>query len=112
MNNLLNKIYILFILVVIGIMPNVGYADTTELSGANTASVRGIESVYLNVAGLTGTNKTEIMFSNASWFGDISINSFGVAQKVGDTGVMGISFMSLDFGDIIPNILSGFDTPP
>ena len=37
MKNLLNKIYILFILVVIGIMPNVGYADTTELSGANTA---------------------------------------------------------------------------
>ena len=37
MNNLLNKIYILFILVVIGIMPNIGYADTTELSGANTA---------------------------------------------------------------------------
>ena len=37
MNNLLNKIHILFILVVIGIMPNVGYADTTELSGANTA---------------------------------------------------------------------------
>ena len=37
MNNLLNKIYILFILVVIGIMPNVGYADATELSGANTA---------------------------------------------------------------------------
>ena len=39
MNNLLNKIHILFILVVIGIMPNVGYADTTELSGANTASI-------------------------------------------------------------------------
>ena len=37
MNNLLNKIYILFMLVVIGVMPNVGYADTTELSGANTA---------------------------------------------------------------------------
>ena len=37
MNNLLNKIYILFILIVIGIMPNVGYADTAELSGANTA---------------------------------------------------------------------------
>ena len=41
------------------------------------------------------------MFSSAAWFGDISINSFGVAQKVGDTGVMGISFMSLDFGDIM-----------
>jgi len=77
------------------------WARSSGLSGANTASVRGIESVYLNVAGLTGTNKTEIMFSNASWFGDISINSFGVAQKVGDTGVMGISFMSLDFGDIM-----------
>ena len=36
------------------------WARSSGLSGANTASVRGIESVYLNVAGLTGTDKTEI----------------------------------------------------
>ena len=54
----------------------------------------------MNVAGLTGTNSTQVMFSHASWFADISISSFAVGQKVGDTGVMGISFMSLDFGEI------------
>ena len=77
------------------------WARSSGLASANTASVRGIESVFLNVAGLTGTNATEIMFSHASWFADISISSFAVGQKVGDTGVMGISFMSLDFGEIV-----------
>lgn len=77
------------------------WARSSGLASANTASVRGIESVFLNVAGLTGTNSTEVMFSHASWFADISISSFGVAQKVGDTGVMGLSFMSLDFGEIM-----------
>ena len=77
------------------------WARSSGLASANTASIRGVESVFLNVAGLTGTNSTEIMFSHASWFADISISSFAVGQKVGDTGVMGISFMSLDFGEIV-----------
>tara|TARA_S200000501_G_scaffold378567_1_gene441901 strand:- start:1136 stop:2185 length:1050 start_codon:yes stop_codon:yes gene_type:complete len=77
------------------------WARSSGLASANTASIRGVESVFLNVAGLTGTNSTEVMFSHASWFADISISSFAVGQKVGDTGVMGISFMSLDFGEIV-----------
>lgn len=77
------------------------WARSSGLASSNTASIRGIESVFLNVAGLTGTNSTEIMFSHASWFADISISSFAVGQKVGDTGVMGVSFMSLDFGEIV-----------
>ena len=77
------------------------WARSSGLASSNTASIRGIESVFLNVAGLTGTNSTEVMFSHASWFADISISSFAVGQKVGDTGVMGISFMSLDFGEIV-----------
>ena len=76
------------------------WARSSGLASSNTASVRGIESVFMNVAGLTGTNSTQVMFSHASWFADISISSFAVGQKVGDTGVMGISFMSLDFGEI------------
>ena len=51
----------------------------------------------MNVAGLTGTNSTQVMFSHASWFADISISSFAVGQKVGDTGVMGISFYVIRF---------------
>tara|TARA_B100001250_G_scaffold394234_1_gene397884 strand:+ start:21 stop:1097 length:1077 start_codon:yes stop_codon:yes gene_type:complete len=76
------------------------WAQSSGMSGSNTASVRGLESVFLNVAGLTGIDGTELVFSHASWFADISINAFGFAQKIGDTGVMGLSVMSLDFGDI------------
>ena len=76
------------------------WAQSSGMSGANTASVRGLESVFLNVAGLTGVEGTELTFSHASWFADISINAFGFAQKAGDTGVLGLSVMSLDFGDI------------
>ena len=46
------------------------------MAGANTASARGLESVFLNVAGLTGIEGTEIAFSHSSWFADISIQSF------------------------------------
>ena len=76
------------------------WAQSSGMSGANTASIRGLESVFLNVAGLTGVEGTELTFSHASWFADISINAFGFAQKVGDAGVMALSVMSLDFGDI------------
>ena len=56
--------------------------------------------VLLNVAGLTGIEGTELIIANASWFADISINAFGFGQKIGDTGVMSLAIMSLDFGDI------------
>ncbi len=76
------------------------WAQSSGMAGANTASTRGLESAFLNVAGLTGIEGTELVFSHASWFADISINAFGFGQKVGDTGVMSLTIMSLDFGDI------------
>jgi hypothetical protein len=76
------------------------WAQSSGLSGSNTASTRGLESSFLNVAGLTGIEGTELIFSHASWFADISINAFGFGQKIGDTGVMSLAIMSLDFGDI------------
>ena len=76
------------------------WAQSSGLAGSNTASTRGLESAFLNVAGLTGIEGTELIFSHASWFADISINAFGFGQKIGDTGVMSLAIMSLDFGDI------------
>ena len=76
------------------------WAQSSGIAGANTASVRGLESSFLNVAGLTGIEGTELVFSNASWFADISINAFGFGQKIGDTGTMSLAIMSLDFGEI------------
>tara|TARA_Y100000994_G_C15679591_1_gene437150 strand:+ start:555 stop:1604 length:1050 start_codon:yes stop_codon:yes gene_type:complete len=76
------------------------WAQSSGMAGANTASSRGLESSFLNVAGLTGIEGTELIISNASWFADISINAFGFGQRIGDTGVMSLAIMSLDFGDI------------
>jgi hypothetical protein len=68
--------------------------------GINTANIQGLEATFLNVAGLAGTENTELIFASTSWFADINISAFGFAQKIGDTGVLGLSVMSMNFGDI------------
>ena len=69
---------------------------------ANTASLRGVESMYGNVAGLARVNKTEVLFSNTQWMSGsgVAINSVGVGQKLGASGVLGISATTMSFGEI------------
>jgi len=70
---------------------------------AGVASIKGLEAVFTNVAGLSYTDKTEIIFGRTNWMGGISeiaLNSFGLAQRVGESGVMAVSIMSMNFGDI------------
>ena len=79
------------------------WARSSGWDGLNTACIRGIESLNLNVAGLAFTRKTELVFSHTNWLGGtgISFNTFGLAQSLGKSGgVLGISIMSIDFGDI------------
>lgn len=78
------------------------WARSSGWSSANVGSVRGLEAVFSNVAGLAFTPKTEVIFSRTAWLSgtDININSFGLAQRVGETGVLGISIMSMSFGSI------------
>jgi hypothetical protein len=78
------------------------WARSSGWAGANSASIRGLEASFLNIAGTAFTKKTEMMFARTNWLvgSDIWINSFGFSQKVGATGVIGLSMMSLDFGDI------------
>mgnify|MGYP000120720630 CR=1 FL=1 len=87
------------------------FARSSGWAGANIAGVRGIEGIYSNVAGLAFTNKTELIFAQTSWlkYGNkmfdsnssvSTISSFGFAQKVGESGVLGLSIMSMDFGEI------------
>ncbi len=78
------------------------FARSSGWGGANVACVRGLEGMYLNVAGTAFTKKTELIFVNTQYMkgSDISINAFGLTQKVGETGVIGISIMSMTFGDI------------
>ena len=78
------------------------WARSTGWGGANQANAHGLESMFLNVAGMAFTKKTEVVFSRTNWLSgsQININSFGFTQHVGETGVLGLGIMSLDGGDI------------
>ncbi len=69
---------------------------------ANMAKVKGLEAMFGNVAGVAFTDKTQVIFSHTQWLKGTgtTINAFGVAQRVGETGVLGISVMSMGFGEI------------
>ena len=78
------------------------WAQSSGMANAGEASAIGLEAVNLNVAGLAFVNKTDIRFSRTSWLtgSEININAFGIGQKVGESSVLGISIMSMSFGDI------------
>ncbi|MFB6305989.1 MAG: PorV/PorQ family protein [Flavobacteriales bacterium] len=78
------------------------WARNSALAGSNVASSRGIEATFNNVAGLAFTEKTEFVFSRARWLegSNTNINSFGFSQKVGEVGVLGLSLVTVDFGEI------------
>ena len=78
------------------------WARSSGWGGANTAGVKGLEATFLNIAGTAFTKSTELIFSNTQWAvgTGININSFGLSQKVGESGVVTLSMMSMNFGDI------------
>ena len=77
------------------------WARSSGWNGINIASVQGLESMRLNVAGLAFTRNTEVGFSRSLWLqgSDIDINVFGVAQRLGD-GAIGIEIMTMNLGEI------------
>jgi len=78
------------------------WARSSGWAGSNSSCAKGLESMFSNVAGTAHTKKTELLFARTSWLvgTDIHINSFGFTQRVGATGALGLSIMSMDFGDI------------
>ena len=79
------------------------WARSSALANSNIATVQGIEGAFMNVAGLAFTRKTELMFTNTNWMkgSDISINAIGLSQRVGESSVLGLSIMTVDFGDLV-----------
>ncbi len=78
------------------------WAASSGWADVNVANISGIESLSLNVAGAAFINKTELGYTNTNWLvgTDISINAFGLVQKVGDAGALGIFVQSMNLGDI------------
>ncbi len=78
------------------------WVRSNALSGANMASASPLESMYLNVAGMAMVKSTEVGFTYINYLSgaDVGINSLGLVQRVGETGSIGLSVSSYDFGDI------------
>ncbi len=83
------------------------WARNTGWGGVNVASVRGISSMFSNVAGLAFVESIEVAYSNTMLYGGksglssgASINTFGLAVRIFERGVAGFYVMSMGFGDI------------
>ncbi len=78
------------------------WAQSSGWADAGVSASVGLEALHTNVAGLAFTKKTEVLFTRTNWLSGsgININAIGFSQKVGESGVIGLGFMSMDFGDI------------
>ncbi len=78
------------------------WARSSGWAGSNIAGAKGLEAMFLNVAGTAFTKKTELLFTRTQWLKgtDININAFGLTQRIGETGAIGLAIMAMDFGDI------------
>ena len=78
------------------------WARSSGWGSANMARVRGLEAIWGNVAGTAFTKGTELIFSHTQWLKGTgtSVFAFGLTQKVGESGVIGIQVMSMNFGEI------------
>lgn len=84
------------------------WARSNGMANAGIAEIRGLESVYSNVAGLTYVKKTEFAFNRTQYLVGsncgININALAFAQHLGkngkDFGTLAVSFASMNFGDV------------
>jgi hypothetical protein len=78
------------------------WARSSGWGSVSIANVQGLESMFVNIAGAAFTQGTEVIFSSTQWLKgtNTDVMSFGVTQKVGDAGVIGLNMMSMSFGDI------------
>lgn len=78
------------------------WARSSGYGNANYASVTGLDAMYGNVSGLAFINQTQMSFNHTRYLGGsgMSLNSGGIAQRVGQAGVLGFSIFSMSAGEI------------
>lgn len=64
------------------------------------SSVSGAEAIFYNPAGLDVTGRTEAMFSQMQYIADINVAYFAVSSQLAGIGTIGLSYKSVDWGDI------------
>ncbi|NQT62906.1 MAG: PorV/PorQ family protein [Candidatus Marinimicrobia bacterium] len=78
-------------------------AKAGGMAGALTTVESNSASIFFNPAGMARmTPSVDLMASQNQWIADIAYNSFSAAFKpgTGEWGVFGLSFVSVDYGEI------------
>lgn len=78
------------------------WAVSSGWGNAGMASVKGVDAMWSNVAGISFVNTMDLNFSYTSWLAGsgTSVASFGGLVRVSESIVAGLSFMSMSFGTI------------
>lgn len=78
------------------------WARSTAFGDASVANTSGIESSYINIAGLTTIKKSQIKLNHTNWLSSASIGfySVGYGQKLDSNSFIGISVQAMSFGDV------------
>ena len=78
------------------------WAMSSGLGWAAQSNVRGLEASFFNMGGLAHARRTELGFSNTNWLvgSGVQINAFGFAQSLGGEGVLALTVMTMDMGEI------------
>jgi hypothetical protein len=79
------------------------WARSAGLHAMNTATVRGVDALYQNIAGLGRiSGHTEVSIGNVTYLQGtgLTMNALGLAQKVGEHGVMGLSINAFSIGKV------------
>ncbi|RYD52160.1 MAG: PorV/PorQ family protein [Sphingobacteriales bacterium] len=78
------------------------WGRSTGVFGQDAAHTGGLEAMRINIAGLASTSRTEIGGSYNRFFNsaDISATNAGIAQRLGNAGVLGVNLFSMNYGEI------------
>jgi hypothetical protein len=80
----------------VGLVP-----EGVALGEAYSAIGTGVRAMYYNPAGLAEmSTQFEVFVSNLEWIADIKYISGGAAWNSGNYGVIGVNFLTVDYGDI------------
>ncbi|MDP6821220.1 MAG: PorV/PorQ family protein [Candidatus Marinimicrobia bacterium] len=76
-------------------------AMNVAVGSANTATVSGVEALFLNPAGIGASGSGfQGTFSNMEYLADLNVFFSGFVTNIGTAGSFGVSVKSIDFGDI------------
>lgn len=82
-------------------------ARETALGESGIASVRDVNSVFWDPAGIAGIEATEASFSYNAWFGGMKHLAGGIGGRIPGVGVLAASIVSLNYGDIPEALVTG-----